>query len=237
MRLVLSQAHKASLTESPLTDANSYEKPDKHGLTYASACFGFRKCELLVAVFVWGFFTYSCECLAVGPNPGGAVPVLHSRIAAYLSLKSETVKEISFCGCWSPRRVVRRGAGSVTIPLGLTLTSLPTARGAPSALPAWTGSSCPLSTGTHPAAPCVPWPGRGPRSTWSLCTAPAATSAPCARCPPTLTCASPSARHPTVGAARGTPNTPGSLGRGPGLHKPSPGRGTPPDHCLFPFAG
>lgn len=78
--LVLYQPDKASLTESPLTEANSYEKPDKHGWTCASACFGFGKCELLVAAFASGFFHLFLGVpvpLAVSPSRGGAGPVLH----------------------------------------------------------------------------------------------------------------------------------------------------------------
>ncbi|XP_056217713.1 membrane cofactor protein isoform X3 [Falco biarmicus] len=77
------------------------------------------------------------------------------------------------------------------------------AHGVPSAPPAPTGCTSPLSTATGRAAPCVPWPARGPWLTLSPTAPPAATSAPSARCPPTHTCASPSTQHPTVGTPTG----------------------------------
>ncbi|XP_065505758.1 mucin-7-like isoform X2 [Caloenas nicobarica] len=65
------------------------------------------------------------------------------------------------------------------------------APGVLSARPVLTGCTSPTSTATRRAAPCVPWPRRGPWLTWPPSAPPAATSAPSARRPPTLTCASP----------------------------------------------
>ena len=107
--------------------------------------------------------------------------------------------------------------GEEQLPLGLTLGSLSTARRVPSALPAPTGCTSPSSTATRRAARCVPWPGTGPPLTSSPAAAPAATSAPSARRPPTRTSASPDGRHrrggtqstPWVGAGdKGPPKRP-----------------------------